>query len=78
MHTVKSGRWDDPGCAMGKKSCATQCGLSCLSTLCQGCIAVVFIVLCFYFASLVLTPVRILGITQLPPGIVYGHHDSRF
>ena len=25
---------------MGKKSCAAQCGLSCLSTLCQGCVAV--------------------------------------
>ena len=46
--------------------------------LCQGCVAVLFIALCFYFASLVLTPVRILGITQLPPGIVYAHHDSRF
>lgn len=63
---------------MGKKSCATQCGLSCLSTLCQGCVAVVFIGLAFYFASLVLTPVRILGITQLPPGIVYAQHDGRF
>ena len=63
---------------MGKKSCAAQCGLSCLSTLCQGGIAVIFIALCFYLASLALTPVRILGITQLPPGIVYGHHDSRF
>ena len=77
QRTVKGGRG---GCArgMGKKSCAAQCGLSCLSSVCQGCVAVVFIALCFYFASLVLTPVRILGITQLPPGIVYGHHDSRF
>lgn len=38
----------------------------------------VFIVLCFYLASLALTPVRIIGITQLPPGIVYGEHDGRF
>ena len=64
--------------AMGKKSCAAQCGLSCLSTLCQGCVAIVFIAVCFYLASLALTPVRILGITQLPPGIKYMEHDSRF
>ena len=63
---------------MGKKSCGQQCCLSLLSTACQGCVAVVFIALCFYFASLLLTPVRIVGITQLPPGIVYAHHDSRF
>ena len=63
---------------MGKKSCGQQCCLSLLSATCQGCVAIVFIALCFYFASLALTPVRILGITQLPPGIVYAHHDSRF
>jgi hypothetical protein len=63
---------------MGKKSCGQQCCLSCLSGACQGCVAIVFIALCFYFASLLLTPVRIIGITQLPPGIVYAHHDSRF
>ena len=40
--------------------------------------AIGFIGLCFYFASLALTPVRILGITQLPPGIKYAEHDSRF
>jgi hypothetical protein len=40
--------------------------------------AIVFILLCFYFASVALTPVRILGITQLPPGIKYAEHDSRF
>jgi len=63
---------------MGEKSCGTKCGLTCLSVLCQGCVAVTFIVLCFYLASLALTPVRILGVTQLPPGIKYAQHDSRF
>ena len=63
---------------MGKKSCGVQCGLAILSNVCQGCVAVCFIALCFYFASLVLTPVRILGITQLPPGIKYMEHDGRF
>ena len=64
--------------AMGKKSCGQQCCLSLLSTACQCCVAILFIVLCFYLASLALTPVRIVGITQLPPGIVYAHHDGRF
>lgn len=63
---------------MGKKSCGKQCFLSVLSGVCQACVAVIFIVLCFYFASLALLPVRILGITQLPPGIKYVQHDSRF
>ena len=52
--------------------------MSLVSGIFQGCVAISFIAICFYLASLVLTPVRILGITQLPPGIVYGHHDSRF
>lgn len=63
---------------MSKKSCGAQCRLACLSACCQGFVAVLFIVLCFYLASLALTPVRILGITQLPPGIKYAEHDSRF
>jgi len=63
---------------MGKKSCGTQCALAVLSNVCQALVAGCFIVLCFYFASLVLTPIRILGITQLPPGIKYMDHDSRF
>ena len=63
---------------MGKKSCGKQCCLSCASTFCQMVCAIGFIGLCFYFASVALTPVRILGITQLPPGIKYAEHDSRF
>tara|TARA_B100000767_G_C19453952_1_gene405231 strand:- start:206 stop:394 length:189 start_codon:yes stop_codon:yes gene_type:complete len=60
------------------KSCGKQCCLAIVSTVLQGFIAIVFIFLAFYFASLALTPVRILGITQLPPGIKYVEHDSRF
>jgi hypothetical protein len=40
-------------------------------------ISIAFIGLCFYLASLVLAPVRIIGITQLPPGIKYVELDSR-
>ena len=64
-------------CAMAR-SCAKQCGLAILSTCMKGCISIVFIGLCFYLASVVLAPVRIIGITQLPPGIKYVEHESRF
>ena len=40
-------------------------------------ISIAFIGLSFYLASLVLAPVRLVGITQLPPGIKYMDHDSR-
>lgn len=55
-----------------------QCVLAALSTACQCSCVVVFVGCSFYFASLALTPVRILGITQLPPGIAYTTHDMRF
>lgn len=76
-HTIKEGPRKRE-CGMGKKSCGKQCCLSCASTFCQMVCAIGFILLCFYFASVALTPVRILGITQLPPGIKYAEHDSRF
>lgn len=60
------------------KSLGRQCCLVTCSTIFQFIVGIIFIALSFYFASLVLTPVRILGITQLPPGIVYGGHQSRF
>lgn len=52
-----------------------QCGLSLASCACQAACVVFVIAFAFYFASLALTPVRILGITQLPPGIAYTEHD---
>lgn len=60
------------------RSCAGQCCLGVLSNVCQGALALTFIFCAFWFASLILTPVRIIGITQLPPGIKYAEHDSRF
>jgi hypothetical protein len=60
------------------RSCATKCCLSLLSVFLQAVVAIVFIGCCFWFASITLTPVRILGITQLPPGIKYVDHQSRF
>lgn len=49
-----------------------------LSLIIQGFCSAICVVFAFYFASLALTPVRILGVTQLPPGIVYTSHDMRF
>ncbi len=60
------------------RSCATQCCIGVVSNVCQGALAIAFIVCAFWFASLILTPVRIIGITQLPPGIKYAQHDGRF
>lgn len=53
-----------------------QLCLALASTACQIACTVFTITFSFYVASLVLTPVRILGITQLPPGIAYT--DNRF
>jgi hypothetical protein len=63
---------------MPTKTCGRQCCIALLSVLFQGIVAALFIGSSFYFASLLLTPVRILGITQLPPGIKYVDHDRRF
>ena len=60
------------------RTCAQQCGLAILANCMKGCISIAFIALCFYLASVVLAPVRIIGITQLPPGIKYVQHDGRF
>lgn len=65
-------------CFTMARSCGKQCGLSFLSNCMKVFVSIAFIGLCFYFASVVLTPVRIIGITQLPPGIKYIEHESRF
>jgi hypothetical protein len=60
------------------RSCGKKCGLAILSNFLKGIVSIAFIGLCFYLASVVLVPVRLVGITQLPPGIKYMEHDSRF
>jgi hypothetical protein len=57
------------------KSLGRQCCLSCLSLSCQAFIAVVFFCLAFYAASLILQPLQLVGISQIPPGIAY--YDDR-
>jgi len=58
--------------------CAKQSRAAVLSILIQALCSVFCVAFAFYFASLALTPVRILGVTQLPPGIAYTTHDMRF
>jgi hypothetical protein len=60
------------------KSLGRQCCLSLVSTTLQFIVSIFFVVLCFYLASMALTPVRILGITQIPPGIKYFDRQARF
>lgn len=58
---------------------ARQCCLSCLSLFCQAVIAVAFFCLAFYAASLILQPLQLVGISQIPPGIAYyDYRQGRF
>ncbi len=58
---------------------ARQCCLSCLSLSCQAVIAVAFFCLAFYAASLILQPLQLVGISQIPPGIAYyDYRQGRF
>ena len=60
-------------------ACARQCCLSCVSLSCQAVIAVAFFCLAFYAASLILKPLQLVGITQIPPGIAYyDYRQGRF
>tara|TARA_B110000211_G_scaffold67350_1_gene77841 strand:+ start:1859 stop:2047 length:189 start_codon:yes stop_codon:yes gene_type:complete len=60
------------------KSLARTCCLTVVSATLQIILSACFVVLCLYLASVALTPVRILGITQLPPGIKYFDRQARF
>ena len=62
---------------MSAATCARQCRLSCISVLLQLVLAVAFILGSLWLASLLLEPLRILGITTLPPGILYVSYDNR-
>jgi hypothetical protein len=58
-------------------TCARQCQLSCISVILQLVLAVAFILGSLWLASLLLEPLRILGITTLPPGILFVEYDAR-
>jgi hypothetical protein len=61
----------------GSSALARQCQLSCLSTVLQLILAVVFVLASLWLASILLEPLRILGITTVPPGVAYVDYDTR-
>lgn len=64
---------------MDSNQCANVvCNQTILSLLWQLVGAIVFILLALWFASVLLEPLRILGITTIPPGIKYVPYDARF
>lgn len=65
------------GVESGSSTLARQCQLACLSTVLQLVLAVLFILLSLWAASVLLEPLRILGITTVPPGILYRDYDAR-
>jgi hypothetical protein len=55
----------------GSSELARKCRLSCISVVLQLLLAIVFILGSLWVASLLLEPLRILGITTVPPGLAY-------
>lgn len=58
-------------------ACARQCQISTISLLLQILVAILFVFVCLWAASLLLEPLKILGITTVPPGIAYVDYDRR-
>lgn len=64
---------------MDSNQCANVvCNQNILSLLGQVVLAIVFVLGALWFASVLLEPLRILGITTIPPGIKYVPYDARF
>ena len=61
----------------GSSALARQCQLSCISVVLQLILAAVFILASMWLASILLEPLRILGITTVPPGLAYAEYDAR-
>ena len=61
----------------GSSALARQFQISCISTILQLLLAVVFILASLWFASILLEWVRVFGITTVPPGIVFVEYDAR-
>ena len=68
---------DAVGKETGSSALARQCQISFVSTVLQLLLAIVFILASLWLASILLEPLRILGITTVPPGIMYVDYDAR-
>ena len=65
-------------CATMSKAarCARQCQKSVILALLQGILIVAFLLFAFYVASILLEPAPILGITTVPPGLLFSSTDA--
>ena len=68
---------DKGGGGGARSELVRQCRLSCLSTVLQLVVAALFVLASLWLASLLLEVVRVLGITTVPPGVLYVDYDSR-
>ena len=62
---------------MDSDACARQCQISTLSLVLQVFVAILFVLVCMWAASLLLEPLNLIGITTVPPGIRYVDYDVR-
>lgn len=63
---------DAPARRPSSSACQRQCGATFLSVLVQLLASVVFVVLGLWAGSLALETTRIVGVTTVPPGLLYG------
>ena len=56
--------------------CARQCQKSVILAILQAILVVAFVLLAFYVASLLLEPAPLLGITSVPPGLLFSITDA--
>lgn len=56
--------------------CARQCQKSVILAILQTILVVAFVLFAFYIASLLLEPAPLLGITSVPPGLLFSSTDA--
>lgn len=63
---------------MAKKNpVCRQFGLTLCAWIFQGTVACLCLILFLYLASLILQPLQIIGITNIPPGIAYWNYKDK-
>jgi len=61
----------------GSTELARRCSRGWVSTTLQLILAAVFVLGALWSASILLEPLRIIGITTVPPGVAYVDYDAR-
>jgi hypothetical protein len=54
-----------------------QCGLTLCAWIFQGIVATFCVLIFLYLASLILQPLQLVGITNIPPGIAYWNYKDK-